>query len=555
MISNKNLKIHLAQLNFTVGDLSGNLAKILKQYDLANKNNCDLIIFSELAICGYPCEDLWLKKHFIDECKSKILEIIAFSKNKKCAILIGAPSYSIDKGNETLRNCALLIDDGEIKNIIYKKTLPNYGIFDEKRYFTSANNLNLVNFRNFKFGILICEDIWDERNLYLLKEQDIDGIFSLNASPYQNKKVETRFKTVQKFAFDLKVPIFYVNQIGGQDHLVFDGASFVLSSTGEVFKQLANFCEDYFELNFSKKNAISFASQSENIFYANNLTQNYCAIILGIRDYFSKNNFSKALIGMSGGIDSALVATLAVDALGVDNVKIIALPTKFNSSSSLIDAELCAKNLGLHLEVIDIEDIFQNFTKTLQAHQQISKLALENIQSRIRGNILMAISNSDNSLLLTTGNKSEMACGYATIYGDMNGAFNPIKDIYKTKIYELAKFRNQNHCPIGHLKKTEIIPINIINKEPSAELRFNQKDSDSLPPYDILDQILDSLIEQENSIKDTVGLGFDNTLVNKIAKLILNSEYKRKQSAIGVKISSLSFDRDRRYPITNKYNF
>jgi len=551
----KSLKIHLAQLNFVVGDLSGNLKKILKQYETAINNNCDLIIFSELAISGYPCDDLWQKKHFIDDCKSKILEIMAFSKNKKCAILISSPSIVIERGNEVLRNSAFLIEDGEIKNIIYKKTLPNYGVFDEKRYFNATNSLNLVNFRGYKFGILICEDIWDERNLFLLKEQNIDGIISINASPYHFKKHQIRINAVKIFAETLKAPIFYVNQIGAQDGLVFDGASFVMTNDGKIYQQLANFYEDDFEFEFNKNQKIIHQNRNDKLFCEDELMQNYCAIILGIRDYFAKNNFSKALIGMSGGIDSALVATLAVDALGADNVKIIALPTKFNSASSMIDAELCAKNLGLNLQVIAIEEIFQNFSKTLQSHQKISDLALENIQSRIRGNILMAISNSENSLLLTTGNKSEMACGYATLYGDMNGGFNPIKDLYKTKIYEIAKFRNKNFCPIGLLQKTQIIPDNIITKEPSAELRFNQKDSDSLPPYETLDQILDSLIEQQNSIKETVELGFDEALVNKVAKLILNSEYKRKQSAIGVKISSMSFDKDRRYPITNKYNF
>ena len=555
MNSQKSLKIHLAQLNFVVGDLSGNLSKILSQYEIANKNNCDLIIFSEQAICGYPCEDLWMKKHFIEDCKNKILELISHSKKQKCAILIGSPVLYLEKNHNILRNCALLIENGEIKNVINKKSLPNYGVFDEKRYFSPANNLSIIDFNGFNFAVLICEDIWDERNLFLLKEQNIDGIISINASPYKTNKNNTRINIVKNFAIQLKVPIFYVNQVGGQDSLVFDGSSFVISCDGKIFKQLANFCEDFFELEFSQNQQIFINNQTQKIYYSDNLMQDYCALILSIRDYFAKNNFSKALIGMSGGIDSALVATLAVDALGVDNVKIIALPTRFNSSSSKVDAELCAKNLGLILEVIEIENIFENFTKTLQSHQIITELALENIQSRIRGSILMAISNSDNSLLLTTGNKSEMACGYSTLYGDMNGAFNPVKDIYKTKIYELANFRNKNICPIGYLKKTQIIPKNILVKEPSAELRFNQKDSDSLPAYEVLDKILYSLIEQQKSIKDTVELGFEEGLVNKIAKLISNSEYKRRQSAIGVKISSMSFDKDRRYPITNNYNF
>jgi NAD+ synthase len=320
---------------------------------------------------------------------------------------------------------------------------------------------------------------------------------------------------------------------------------------------MANFAEDFAQILIDEDCEIEIISHQQKTFgfIDDNVEKNYQASVLGLRDYVRKNNFHKIILGMSGGIDSALVATIAVDALGSENVELYALPTKFNSQSSLDDAKLCAKNLNVALKIIEIEEIFQTNLATIKSQENLSSLAEENLQSRIRGNILMAISNSKNALLLSTGNKSEMACGYATLYGDMNGAFNPIKDFYKSEIYQLANFRNQNLCKISAFKNINLIPQNIIDKAPSAELRFDQKDSDSLPDYNELDKILYALIEEQKSIDETINLGFEAEIVKKVAKLVLLSEYKRKQAVLGVKISQLSFDKDRRYPITNKFMF
>ena len=553
----KSLKIHLAQVNFVVGDLEGNFEKIIKEYGLANQQNCDLVVFSEMAICGYPCEDLWLKEYFIKKCQEKILEITIKTKDKNCAILFGAPIYETERKKKVLRNSVILIENGEVKNVINKKTLPNYGVFDESRYFKASAHISNIEFRSFDVMILICEDLWDERNLFLLGEQVFDLIISINASPFEKNKNQQRFSIAQKYSQTLKKPLIYVNQIGGQDSLVFDGASFVLDNQGSTALQMANFIEDSAQILINKKGKIEIIAHQKNAFgfIDDNIEKNYQASVLGLRDYVRKNNFHKIILGMSGGIDSALVATIAVDALGSENVELYALPTKFNSQSSMDDAKLCAENLQVALKIIEIEEIFQTNLAILKSHETISSLAEENLQSRIRGNILMAISNSKNALLMSTGNKSEMACGYATLYGDMNGAFNPIKDLYKTEIYELANFRNKNLCKIADFDKLNLIPQNIIEKAPSAELRYDQKDSDSLPDYNELDKILYALIEEQKSIDETIKLGFEAETVKKVAKLVCVSEYKRKQAVLGVKISQLSFDKDRRYPITNKFIF
>jgi NAD+ synthase len=553
----KALKIHLAQINFVVGDIEGNFEKILKEYEVANQQNCDLAVFSEMAICGYPCEDLWLKEHFIKNCQEKILQIALNTKDKNCAILFGAPIYEVERKKKVLRNSAILIENGEVKNVINKKSLPNYAVFDENRYFKPSSHISNIEFRGFDVVILICEDLWDERNLFLLAEQVFDFIISINASPFEKNKNQQRSIIAQKYSQTLNKPLIYLNQIGGQDSLIFDGASFVLDSQGSTTLQMANFAEDFAQILIDEDCEIEIISHHQKTFgfIDDNVEKNYQASILGLRDYVRKNNFHKIILGMSGGIDSAIVATIAVDALGSENVELYALPTKFNSQSSLDDAKLCAKNLNVVLKIIEIEEIFQTNLKILKSQETLSSLAEENLQSRIRGNILMAISNSKNALLMSTGNKSEMACGYATLYGDMNGAFNPIKDFYKSEIYQLANFRNQNLCKISAFKNINLIPQNIIDKAPSAELRFDQKDSDSLPDYNELDKILYALIEEQKSIDETIQLGFEAEIVKKVAKLVLLSEYKRKQAVLGVKISQLSFDKDRRYPTTNKFMF
>lgn len=548
------MRIHLAQINPTVGDLEGNTAKILQEFKKASEAECDLAVFSEMTICGYPCEDLWQKKYFIKSVEEKIAQIVEATKSSKCAIILGAPTITFDRTKKTIiHNSAILIESGEIKKIINKKTLPNQGVFDEKRYFSPENILSLVEFRGLTLAILICEDLWDLKNLYLLQEQILDAVIVINASPYYTAKQNLRHKTASNFARNLAKSLVYVNQVGGQDDLVFDGDSFVMDKEGEVVLQLGSFVEDFGVIEIEKDGRITVAKNKLEPL-KDSISNDYSASILGLRDYIEKNNFKKVLLGMSGGIDSALVATIAVDALGSENVSLFALPSRYNSETSMIDAQNCAKNLGLNLEVISIENVFDSLIFTLQkSNQQTSGVVEENMQSRIRANILMSISNASGALLLSTGNKSELACGYATLYGDMCGAFNPIKDLYKTRVYELAIWRNQNVPKISYYQEKNLIPQNIITKAPTAELRPNQKDSDSLPEYEILDKILTALIEEQKSVDEIIKSGFDENLVKKIAKLFYASEYKRQQSCLGVKISEMSFDDERRYPITNKF--
>ncbi len=548
-MTSSKLKIQLSQINTSVGDVEGNYQKIIDEFKKAEAAGCDLVVFCEMALSGYPCEDLWQKKYFLDEIKNKILEICKKTIGSKCAILFGAPHFAILRNKkEAIHNSAFLIENGEIKKIINKKTLPNYGVFDEKRNFEADNFLSLIEFRGMTLAVLICEDAWDSKNLFLLSEQVFDVIITINSSPYDVKKFARRLSAMQKFSTTLGKPLIYLNQVGAQDSLVFDGASFVLNNEAELVFLMKEFEEDSAIIEVNKEGEII----DKNILSHSNdwLKNNYSACVLGLRDYIYKNNFQKVLLGMSGGIDSALVATIAVDALGKENVALYALPSRYNSEESMIDAKNCAKNLDLDLNIISIEKPFEVMTEALG---EIKNLTQENLQSRIRGNILMALSNDAGNLLLSTGNKSELAMGYATIYGDMCGAFNPIKDLYKTKIYKLVNWRNENIPEISFYKKTNLIPQNIITKAPTAELRFNQKDSDSLPEYEILDKILYQIIEEKNSVEEIVKLGFEENLVKKIAKGFYASEYKRRQAVIGPKISEMSFDKDRRYPITNKF--
>jgi len=543
------LKISIAQINPTLGDLDGNLAKILDSYSKACEENCDLVIFPEMAICGYDCKDLLSKDYFLDEVKEKIVKICEFSRDKNCAIILGAPIQEESKHKKkSVYNSALLIEKDTIKKIIHKKTLPNSGVFDEHRYFNASKTLSFVVFRGFTLNILVCEDLWDKKNLFLALEQVFDLTIVINASPFSISKEERRFEIANKFSTTTKKPLIYCNLIGGQDELVFDGASFVMNNEGQEVIKLQRFAQDNGIFDITKSGNISAVSKLSPKESSEKLT--YLACILGLRDYIYKNNFKKVLLGMSGGIDSALVASIAVDALGEENVELYALPTRYNSKSSMEDALNCAKNLNAKLQVIDIEKIFKANLETLG---EISELTKQNIQSRIRGNILMSLSNNSGALLLSTGNKSELATGYATIYGDMCGAFNPIKDIYKTQIYKLANWRNNNIPEISVYKKDNLIPESIITKEPSAELKEDQKDSDSLPEYEILDKILFELVEKEKSIQEISKEGFDENIVKNIANLLYNSEYKRKQSCPGPKISDMSFNVERRYPITNRF--
>ncbi len=584
------IKIALAQINPCVGDFAGNYKKIITELDFAVKEDADLLIMPETAISGYPAEDLLLQKHFIAEAEKYIWQIINYSKNHKLGILLTSPTLEKHRGQELIYNSALLIENGEIKKIIHKKSLPNFGVFDEYRYFSPSPVLGEIEISGFTFAVLICEDMWHLKNLLLLQEKIIDGVLVLNASPYEQGKQETRIANAKNFVNSLKKPLIYLNQFGGQDCLVFDGNSFALQSDGELLLEMKQFSKDFAIIELEKtvheaqfnNGKIDFPEPNTceicNIYSGNEplkgnepnnnnlaLQSTYDAVVFGLREYFEKNNYQKAIIGMSGGIDSAIVATIATDALGCENIKLYALPTKFNSNSSLEDANNCAKNLGNNLVVLPIEELYQDFLLTLEGkigseetaisnNLELKDLTCENLQARIRGNILMAISNQNNSLLLATSNKSEIATGYGTIYGDMCGAINPIKDIYKTQIYQLANYRNNNISKIGKWKNINLIPQNIITKEPSAELKPNQKDSDSLPPYPVLDQILEMLIEKRYSVAEIIKQGrFAEALILQIAKLIKRSEYKRRQAPIGIKVSSCSFDKDWRMPITNKF--
>ena len=548
----KKLKIALCQTNPCVGDIEGNSQEIISKYLEAEKQNCDLIVFPEMAICGYDCKDLLLKDFFLEDIKEKNLKICQETLNKNCAIIFGSPTTSMNKsGKKITHNSAILIENGEIKDIANKKSLPNKEVFDEKRYFQESKYLSYPSLKGFTLNILICEDMWSNINATLASQQIFDFSVAINASPFHKNKSQERFSAAQNFSKQTDKPLIYCNLTGGQDELVFDGNSFVINQSQEKILALNSFQEDFKIFEITKENQKITTSSPSHQKNPTNINQSiYQASVLGLRDYIRKNNFQKIILGMSGGIDSAIAATIATDALGPENVGIYALPTKFNSEESLKDAKDCAKNLNLDLKVIEIEDIFQNMLKSLG---DINAVAKQNLQSRIRGNILMSISNDTGALLLSTGNKSELAVGYATIYGDMCGAFNPIKDIYKTEIFNLANWRNENIPEISLLQKKDLIPQNIITKEPTAELAPNQKDSDSLPKYEILDGILNLLIEEQKSIKEIVSFGFNEDIVKKVAKLFYSSQYKRSQSPIGPKISKMPFGIERRYPITNRY--
>jgi NAD+ synthetase len=541
------MKIQLAQFNFTIGDLDGNYNQITNFYSKYH-NSVDLVVFSELAISGYPPEDLLLKDYFLDEIEKKIESIIHLTKDKKSAILIGAPIRI--EGN--LFNSALLIADGVIIDIFHKKELPNYGVFDEKRYFTPANNLKNIKFIGVNLAILICEDIWHLKNAFLLKEQQVHLIIAINASPFDQNKFSDRIANVKKFNKHLQKNIIYLNQIGACDSLIFDGSSFVINKNNDIVKILLEFEEDSALIETDKKGDIAGNPIEVKISEEDRI---YNALILALRDYVFKNGFKNMVLGLSGGIDSALVAAIAVDALGANNVRLIALPSKYNSNQSYIDAKKLSDNLGINLEKILIQNIVnevENVLNPIFLDQNID-FTEENIQSRIRGLLLMAISNKFGNLLLATGNKSELAVGYATLYGDMNGAYNPLKDLYKTQIYQLSKWRNANIPKISKLSSKNIIPENIIIKEPTAELRANQKDSDSLPDYNILDQILYLIIEEQKSEEYIIAQNFDPKIVKKVIKMFYNNEFKRQQAVLGPKISKMSFDKDRRYQIGNSF--
>ena len=544
------MKLFLAQLNNIVGDIEGNLNKAIDVLQDAKKLDSDLVIFSELFLSGYPPEDLVLKKSFVSACKNALDSLITYSEEKELGVIIGLPIYEKNK----LFNAAAVIDKGQLIGFSKKVNLPNYSVFDEKRVFSKNNTPEIFNFRGIKLGIPICEDIWMDNVCKELKDQGCELIISPNGSPFDKYKINQRKTIIEDRVTEVKTPFVYVNQFGGQDELVFDGSSLVMNGNKEVVFEAPSWEENtsVVEFNVSAKKFNDLPFEKAQVSDLENI---YMAMVIGLKDYVAKNNFPGVILGLSGGIDSAFCAAVAVDALGKDKVNAYMLPSVYTSKNSLDDAKDCAKRLEIHLDSIPISNTFLSLEDSLEELFKglPTDITEENLQSRIRGTILMAISNKIGKMLITTGNKSEVSVGYSTLYGDMNGGFNPIKDIYKTELYALANWRNLNVPKNVLLTKKNIIPETIISKEPTAELRDNQKDSDSLPSYDQLDQILEGLVEYELSTNELESKGFSRDEIKKVENLLYVSEYKRRQSAPGVKISLRNFGRDRRYPITNKY--
>jgi NAD+ synthase len=542
------LAIAVAQLNSTVGDIAGNVEKVKRARSASA--GADLVVFPELFIAGYPPEDLVLKPAFQAACRAAI-EALARETMSGPALLVGTPWLDGDQ----LYNAVALLDGGTIAALRYKVDLPNYGVFDEKRVFAPGPMPGPVNFRGVRLGLPICEDIWGAEVVECLAETGTEMLIVPNGSPYWREKGEVRLNIAVARVTEQGLPTIYVNQVGGQDELVFDGVSFGLHADCSVAFQLAGFQESIVTTNWVRRNSIWQCENGPLVESVEADRADYVACVLGLRDYVNKNGFSGVVLGLSGGIDSALCTAMAVDALGPDRVRCLMLPYKFTSRESLDDAAACAKALGVRYEVLPIAPAVEGFEKALAPifSGLPRDVTEENLQARARGTILMAVSNKFNVMVVTTGNKSEMSVGYATLYGDMNGGFNPIKDLYKTEVFRLARLRNTWKPESAKGPEGRVIPENIIARPPTAELRENQKDEDSLPPYDVLDPILERLVEREEPISAIVEAGFDRDTVMRVERMINIAEYKRRQAAPGVKVTLKNFGRDRRYPITNRF--
>ncbi|MGI9381796.1 MAG: NAD+ synthase [Methyloligellaceae bacterium] len=545
------LRIALAQLNPVVGDLDGNADRARAARAEAAGQGADIVVFTELFLAGYPPEDLVLKPAFCRRAEELIEALAAETSDGGPAVIIGTPWADDGK----VYNAVALLSDGHVEAVRYKVDLPNYGVFDEKRVFAVGPMPGPVNFRGVRLGVPICEDIWTDEVCECLEETGAELLIVPNGSPYSIEKVDVRTNIAVARVAETRLPLVYVNQVGGQDELVFDGASFVLNGDSGLQVQLPAWQEEVVTTEWRRDGETWRCEPGERATVEEGLDAVYLACTIGLRDYVRKNGFPGVVLGLSGGIDSALCAALSVDALGSEKVHCIMLPYQYTSNESLSDAADCAERLGVRYDIVPIHEPVDGFAKSLDKlfDDLPPDTAEENIQSRARGSILMAISNKFGPMLVTTGNKSEVSVGYATLYGDMNGGFNPIKDLYKTQVYELARYRNA-HRPAGCLGPDgAAIPENIITKAPTAELRENQTDQDSLPPYDALDDILRCLVEEELPLADIVARGHAPETVKQIERLLYLAEYKRRQAAPGIKVSDRNFGRDRRYPITNQF--
>jgi NAD+ synthase (glutamine-hydrolysing) len=539
----QNVTVVMGQIDPIVGDISGNVDLIIEAANRAkNEKQADIIVFPEMTVTGYPPEDLLLREGLyaqIDDALNRLCDELT-----DIACVVGYPM--MDELGERF-NMAAWIEKGMIQASYIKQNLPNYSVFDEQRYFTAGHNPCVVEFNGIKFGILICEDIWKITPSTQAKDAGADVILNLNASPFSEEKHQDRIATVQRRVNEIKKPIIYVNQVGGQDDLVFDGGSFAMCADGEVCVQSPEFKTDLTPVNLLKQadSVVMLEGQKASLFDGE--ARVYEALKLGVKDYVEKNGFPGVLLGLSGGIDSALTLAVAVDALGADKVEAVMMPFRYTAEISKEDAAMQASIMGVQYQSIPIENMYIAFEGALASSFDGAEADLteENLQARIRGTLLMAISNKAGKMVLATSNKSEVAVGYSTLYGDMVGGFSPLKDVPKTLVYRLAKYRNSI---------SQCIPERVITRPPSAELRPDQVDQDSLPDYDVLDEIIKQYIKLDKTPAEIVALGFAEDVVRKVVRLIDRSEYKRRQSAPGIKITRRAFGRDRRYPITSYYS-
>lgn len=533
----RSLSIALAQLNWLVGDIEGNTERMLQTLNEQQKAGADLVMFSELALSGYPPEDLLYRDDFYQRCEVQLERLQAATPH--IAVLVGHPWREGDK----LYNALSLFAQGKLLGRYFKQQLPNYGVFDEKRYFSAGHQSCVVELKGYRLGLLICEDLWLDGPIDAVKAAGAEVVLSINASPYNREKPYIRKTLMAAHCQRTGLPLVYLNQVGGQDELIFDGCSKVFDAAGNMTHRLAAFAEQTTLLQLNECNVIPMTAPVAEL---PPLAQVYEALVLAVRDYVTKNGFNGAVLGLSGGIDSALTLAIAVDALGKDKVQALMMPFRYTADISIADAKEEAEILGVKFDVMSIEPMFDAFMGQLAPMFADTgrDTTEENLQARCRGVVLMALSNKRRSIVLTTGNKSEMAVGYATLYGDMAGGFVVLKDVPKTLVFKLAEYRNT---------VSYVIPQRVITRPPSAELAPDQKDEDSLPPYDILDAILEGYVEQDKSVAELVADGFDEAIVRKVIRLVDINEYKRRQSAVGPRITARSFGKDRRYPITSGF--
>ena len=534
----KSFKIALSQFSPHIGNIESNVQRMIEQANEAKKQNADLIIFPELSTVGYPAEDLLLRPSVN---KRTAQAFKALAEVKDIVMVFGFVNQS-EQGQRY--NSAAVMKDGQVLGVYNKQNLPNYSVFDEKRYFTEGHQHLVFEYLGHKFGILICEDVWSLDTVQQLSQLNVETVLVLNASPYEVGKPQHRIATLKELAKQLNIHLVYNNQVGGQDDLIFDGTSFVINNTGDIALQAPSFKEDVYYVDYA------IESKSYNIVEAtptlDTMAEIYQGLVLATRDYIQRSGFPGVILGLSGGIDSALTLAIAVDAIGADKVQAVMMPYTYTSQISVEDATEQAKRMGVTFGIAEIHPIVNSFMQTLFPFfgNAPADATEENLQARARGTLLMGLSNKFGNLVLSTGNKSELAVGYCTLYGDMVGGFAVLKDVYKTIVFELAKYRNS-------ISETPVIPERVITRPPSAELRPDQKDQDSLPAYEVLDAILYAYIEEDQSQDDIIAKGYDKEVVEKVIRLVDRNEYKRRQGVIGPRITSRAFSRERRYPIVN----